>query len=49
MTDTKKDAALPVPKTAHDPNWASKIEKAKVAREAGKQARTGKSPVFRTR
>lgn len=46
---SEKESALPKPKTSHDPDWAEKIERAKEARGAGKQAREGKSPVFRTR
>ncbi len=44
----QRESPLPKPKTSHDPNWAEKVERAKKAREAGKQVRVGKSPVFRT-
>jgi hypothetical protein len=45
----KQDGPLLKPKKDENRNWAEKVEKAKEARDAGKKARAGKSPVFRTR
>lgn len=49
MPEPKTNSPIPPPTSQQDPNWAKKVQKAKQAREAGKQARVGKSPVFRTR